>query len=194
MKTLKKFAYVYGLLMLVVITTVGVTYAAFTDKASVLGATFSAGSADIKLLLDITKGVETSNLAEDLQGPTFSGIGPNWSADYLMKVYNNASSTLLLSSAANYETATDPDELRSYIYVEPFVWNDNGNGLLDAGELGQSYGKKTIVKWKTEGLSLGQAATGEVKALVLRFSTDTLPDTKQGKSGVFDFVFSSAGL
>ncbi|KKU32198.1 MAG: hypothetical protein UX44_C0001G0043 [candidate division WWE3 bacterium GW2011_GWA1_46_21] len=72
---MKKFAYVYGLLMLVVITTVGVTYAAFTDKASVLGATFSAGSADIKLLLDITKGVETSNLAEDLQGPTFSGIG-----------------------------------------------------------------------------------------------------------------------
>ena len=77
------------------------------------------------------------------------------------------------------------------VYIYKKIVNGKEYYYLRASE---TKGKKTIVKWKTEGLSLGQAATGEVKALVLRFSTDTLPDTKQGKSGVFDFVFSSAGL
>ena len=100
-----------------------------------------------------------------------------------------------LTSVSDYATANDPDDLRSYIFVEPFSWNDsNDNGLLDTGELGSSFGKKSIVKWKTEGFSFGQLDTANVKGFVLRFSTDNLSDTKQGKTGVFDFVLEATSL
>ncbi|MBI2620832.1 hypothetical protein HYW61_01240 [candidate division WWE3 bacterium] len=189
-KTLLAYLGVFATLFLVV----GVTYAAFTDKASVLGSTFSTGSADIKLLADVTKSADAGNLVEDLEGPRFASISPNWSQNYLVKIYNNAAASVLLSSAVNYETATDPKELRQLIYVEPFEWNDNGNGLLDEGELGISYGRKSFVKWKTERISLGQIPSGQVRGLVLKFSTDSLSDFKQGASAVFDFVFTSTGL
>ncbi len=189
-KTLLAYLGVFATLFLVV----GVTYAAFTDKASVLGSTFSTGSADIKLLADVTKSADAGNLVEDLEGPRFASISPNWSQNYLVKIYNNAAASVLLSSAVNYETATDPKELRQLIYVEPFEWNDDGNGLLDEGELGISYGRKAFVKWKTEGISLGQIPSGQVRGLVLKFSTDSLSDFKQGASAVFDFVFTSTGL
>ena len=35
---------------------------------------------------------------------------------------------------------------------------------------------------------------GEVKGLLLRFSVDDLSDTKQGKTGTYDFEFNSINL
>lgn len=100
-----------------------------------------------------------------------------------------------LVSNANYETINDPDDLRQIIYVEPFNWADaNNNGIVDDGELGSSFGRKTIVKWKTEGFDFSTLATGAVKGLVLRFSTDTVSDTKQGTTAIFDFLFDSISL
>ncbi len=191
----KKLIYVYASLAALVLVVAGVTYAAFSDKGNVLGSTFSVGSADIKLLNDITQGLGEGNLVEEKAGPNFNNISPFWTKDYLMKIYNNAATQISLSSNSNYETANDPMELRQIIFVEPFEWNDNNSdGVLDAGELGTSYGRKTIVKWKTEGFNLGSVDAGAVKSLVLRFSTDAVSDTKQGASALFDFQFSSLGL
>lgn len=190
----KKVINVLGI-VLVLAAAAGIAWAAFADKAEVLGSNFSTGSADIKFLLDLAGGTDESNLADELPGPSFTNIGPNWSEDYLIKIFNNTSGQIQLTSNSNYETVNDPDDLRQIIYVEPFNWGDaNNNGLLDDGELGSSFGRKTIVKWKTEGYDLSSVAGGSTKVLVLRFSTDDVSDTKQGKNAVFDFIFDSLGL
>ncbi len=194
---MKKSNYVKkGLLIALLITiTAGLTYAAFGDKGKVLGTKFSVGSADIKLLLDTDMGTVPENLVEEMPGPQFDNIVPNWSEDYEIKIFNNGSTPVTLTSNADYLTANDPDELRSIIYVEPIIWNDiDSNGIVDSGEEGDSLGRKTIVKWKTEGYQIGEVESGAVKSLILRFSTDVVSDTKQGKSGIFDFSFDSLGM
>ena len=195
---MKKIPNKYAVFIAVLVTILvvsGVTYAAFSDKAKQTGASFSVGSSDIKLLKSITGGVDADNLADEISGPSFSNITPSWTSDYALKVYNNATTSIQLTSNANYLTANDPDDLRSILYVEPIGWNDtNSNGIGDAGETGVSYGRKTFVKWKTEGYDFGQVTPGSIKGLLLRFSTDAVSDTKQGKSAVFDFEFNSVGL
>ena len=189
---INKNIYRYSAFVLVLVAIVGATFAAFAYKGKVLGTAFSIGSSDMKFLIDLANSTDTANLTDELQGPSFNNISANWTKDYLIKLYNNGTSQVQLASNANYLTANDPDDLRSIIYVEPFEWNDaNTNGALDTGELGVSYGRKTIVKWKTEGYALGTLDQGGIKGLLLKFSTDTVSDTKQGKSGIFDFEFDS---
>lgn len=195
MHKIKKHVKYLVAVILILLAAVGAAYAAFADKGSILGSKFTVGSSDIKLLVDVRNGTVSENLAEELQGPDFSNISPNWSHDYLIKIYNNGTTDVHVTSNANYTTANDPDELRSVIYVEPLVWEDtNSNGILEEGEVGESFGKKTIIKWKTEGYDLGTLQQGLVKSIVLRFSTADLSETKQGKSGVFDFEFDSISL
>lgn len=180
---------------LLVVATAGLTYAAFGDRGKVLGSKFSVGSADIKLLLDNAGGTVPQNLMESLPGPEFTNVTPDWSADYQIKIFNSGTSPVILTTNADYLTANDPDELRSVIFVEPMAWNDeNNNGLVDTGEIGESLGKKSIVKWKTEGYEIGEINAGEIKGLILRFSTEALSETKQGTTAVFDFIFDSIGL
>ena len=179
-----------------VVATAGVVIAEFIDKSKVLGASFSVGSADIKLLKDLSLGTELINLVDDTPGPGFNNIGPNWSADYLMKIFNNGTSKVTVKSHANYSTSNDPDSLRDVIYAEIFAWSDlNSNGIVDPGEKGNSMGApKTILRWKNDadGIILGEIESGQVKAYIVTFSTLDLSSTKQGKSGMFDFEFESA--
>ncbi|MFA6981806.1 MAG: hypothetical protein WC243_02170 [Patescibacteria group bacterium] len=192
---MKRKLYIFGALILVTLVGVGIAAAAFGDKGKVLGSSFSVGSADIKLLKDVSQGLGGDNLADEVQGPLFSNVAPNWQRDYLVKIYNNATTPVALTSYANYETANDPDDLRSIIFVEPFVWTDlDSDGTVDEGETGASLGKKTLIKWKTEGYSLGNVNGGSVYSLILRFSTGVVSDTKQGKTAIFDFEFNSLGL
>lgn len=195
MKISKKLPVYLAGLGIIISLAAGVTFAAFTDKAKVLGSTFSIGSADLRFLKDLPKGTDPTNLVDELPGPTFGNIGQTWSADYPLKLINNGTSGITISSHAYYETTNDPAELRSDINVEIFEWNDaNSNGVLDNGEVGMSLGKKTVVKWKTEGFGVGQIYPGQTRPLVLRFSTENLSSTKQGKSALFDFEFESAQM
>jgi len=174
---------------------VGVSFAAFTDKAAILGSVFSVGSADLKLLDVIGGGVTPDNLLEEKPGPVFSDVSSAWVADYPIQLYNNSAVEMLLTSNAFYETANDPDELRQLIFVEPLEWVDaDADGVPTETELGSSLGVKTIVKWKTEGFDLGSLAPGTVGSWVLRFSTASIPESKQGSSATFDFEFDSVGM
>jgi hypothetical protein len=79
--------------------------------------------------------------------------------------------------------------------VEPFEWSDlNANGAVEEDELGASFGKKTIVKWKTEGFSLGEITQGALKGFAFKFYGEGITDAKQGKTGIFDFEFDSIGI
>ena len=178
-----------------VLGVVGMAYAAFADRGDVKGTTISVGSADIKLLSNLAGGTGESNLVEELVGPTFEHIAATWSADYLLKIFNNSSSAVSLFSTADYLTVNDPEDLRSIIYVEIFDWSDADNdGLATPTEIGATYGKKTIVKWKTEGFSLPNLNSGTVAGFVLRFSATNISGTKQGAQAVFDFGFDAVGL
>lgn len=190
-----KIILIIGIVLLAVLTF-GVAYAAFTDENKVLGSTFSVGSADIKFYNNLAGTPDPSNLVDTLTGPTFSNIGPTWVEDYPIKIYNNGTSSLNITSHSNYETATDPADLRSDISVEIFEWNDaDYDGATDPGEVNNvGIAKKTMIKWKTEGITLGQLNQGQLRSFVLRFSTTALSDTKQGKSALFDFEFESAQL
>lgn len=173
----------------------GITYAAFMDKGSILGTTFSVGSSDIKLFANVAGGTEESNLVDEVTGPSFGNITPYWEQNYYLKIYNNASSDVALLSNAIYETFQDPEELRQIIFIEPFDWRDyNNNGIEDSGEIGSSYGRKTLAAWKTEGIDLGRLGKDSVRGLILKFSTDGVSDTKQGASGVFSFEFNATQI
>ena len=192
MKVIRNKTYLLMGIITLILTTAGITYAAFGDRGSVLGSTFSVGSADIKLLQDVGLGFEEGNLTDEIPGPTFTGILPYWTTDYLLKIYNNGSDTLHLVSNAYYETINDPEDLRSILFVEPVQWTDsNGNGEVDEGETGASLGKKTLIKWKTEGFDLGNIEIGQVQGYILRFSADNISETKQNASALFDFTFDS---
>ncbi len=170
----------------------GVGYAVFLGNSKVLGSKFTVASAEIKLLSNLSGGVNTENLVSELTGPEFNNVTSDWGDSYLVKIYNNSTSNLILTSRAEYATANDPDELRQLIFVEPYVWADaNNNGLAETEELSTSLGKKSIVKWKTEGFDLGTLTSGEVKGVLLKFSTDSVSSTKQGKSAMFDFEFDA---
>jgi hypothetical protein len=170
----------------------GIAYAAFGDKGEIKGTTFMVGSNDIKLLRSMIQGTEPENLADQLNGPLFRNVGQYWQQDYNMKILNNGSLESNITSHANYETINDPDELRQYVYAEIFPWHDdNEDGSNTPNELGASLGKKTLIKWKTEGISLGSLAPNALMGLAIRFSTESIPDSKQGKQGVFSFEFES---
>ena len=98
---MKKYISLYGSLLFTLLLVVGVSYAAFGDQASILGSTFYVGSADIKLFDDVSLGTENENLVDEKQGPTFSGVTDLWSAEYLVKIYNNSSSIVSKSGDKN---------------------------------------------------------------------------------------------
>lgn len=195
MRILKKRILSYTLIGIFTIATAGIVYAAFSDKGNVLGSSFSVSSADIKIMADTTQGTNPANLVDEIPGPSFENIGQTWHEDYGIKLVNNGTTKLGVISNADYETVNDPQDLRQDMYVEIFEWGDaNQNGVPDEGEYetyGTTYGKKTIVKWKTEGIAVGEFHPGQAKPLVLRFSTENLSDTKQGATAIFDFVFES---
>jgi hypothetical protein len=183
----------FGLGLLATLASViGISLAAFTDEGKILGSTFTIGSADLKFLLDLPRGTDPANLVDQLNGPSFSNIGPNWEGVYVAKLTNAGTKKINITSYADYTTANDPDDLRNNIEVAIYEWNDpNQNGLLDEGEQNVLLGKKTITKWKTEGIYLGERYPGATMPLVFRFSTTNLSATKQGKSAIFDFNFEA---
>src|SRR3989344_9302127 len=149
-----------------VLATAGISYAAFSDVGKLTGSKFSFGSADIKLFLNVAGGIDDINLVDELPGPNFENIVPNWTQDYLIKLYNNGSGNISLASFSDYLTVNDPDDLRYDLSVEIFEWNDiNTNGTAEIDEIGATLGNKTFVKWKTEGFSLGSISSGQIKGV-----------------------------
>jgi hypothetical protein len=193
---MKKSFYIYGSLVLLVLLTLGVTFATFTDKADFLGTTMSVASSDIKLLDVYNGGLDPSNLVDSKPGPTFSNIFQGWVQDYVVQIYNNGTGPLNLTSEASYLTANNPAELRQVLFVSIFDWEDtNEDGIPQEAEFeNNSYGNKSIVKWNTEGFDLGTLPQGEVRTLLLRFNAPGVTSAKQGQSILFDFAFDALGM
>lgn len=154
------------------------------------GASFTTSNIEIRFLKDLSLGVSPENLTSEIQGLTFDSIYNYWTSDYLVKLTNNSSNPVKVSSYSNYSTVDDPASLRYSLFVEMFPWNDvNSNGIVEEGELDTALGKKNFVKWKTEGFDLGNFESKVIKSYLLRFSAEGITDTKVGQTGKFDFEF-----
>ncbi|MEK7595117.1 MAG: hypothetical protein AAB443_00795 [Patescibacteria group bacterium] len=187
-----RFIIIFLFVLLIVAGGVVTAKAAFENSGEVSGVNFSVGSADIKLLNDLSKGTEEENLLDTKNGPSFENIYSGWSEDYMVKLYNKGSLKMALNSNSDYTAADDPAGLREYIFVEVFEWADtNSNGAIEPEEVSAiPIAKKTVLKWKTEGIDLGFINPLEVKGYVLRFSLSTIPSTKAGESALYKFVFN----
>jgi hypothetical protein len=180
------------LIVLVSLAFVGAaTKAAFQSSGNVSDVTFKVGGVDIKILEDLSQAPSESNLKTSKAGLTFQDLFPGWTKDYPIKIYNNGTLLINVISTAYYETANDPASLREYIFAELFPWDDqNSDGVVDSTEIGTSLGKKSIVKWKTEGFVLGDLVPGSTKGLLVRFTAGAIPDTKMGQQAKYTFEFS----
>jgi hypothetical protein len=168
----------------------GVAFAALSNKIIMKGSSFQTSTVQLKFLKNLSGNLSTDNLISEINGVSFDGILNGWQQDYLVKIANTSPQTLAVKSFANYSTDQDPASLRYSLYVEVIPWNDlNNNGVYDSGEEGTSLGKKTFVKWKTEGFDLGNFDTNKTYGYILRFTSDGITDAKQGANGVFDFEF-----
>jgi hypothetical protein len=187
--------FVIVVVLIITASTLGITYAAFMDKISFDGATVQVGSSNIQLLDNLALPPTTDNRVDTKPVPNFTLINPHYIKDYLVKIYADSSSRIALGSKSNYTTAEDPDDIRRYLLVEIFEWNDiNSNGLAEQEELGQSFGTKSIIEWKTEGFNLGELAPGQVNGYLMRFSSPNITNEKQNKTGKFSFEFSAVSL
>lgn len=193
--TIRKSTIGLGSLLVVAVGLMGVAYASFTDQSKFAGSRFSIGSADLKLLDNLAGGTDALNLVDTKPVPSYDNISPQWFSDYLIKIYNNGTQPVTLSSNMNYETANDPATLREILYMEPYDWTDaDADGVVDEGEQGNSYGKKAFTTWKTTGFSFGQLPAGTTKGLIMRFSAGNISNSKMGAVGTFDYMFDSVGI
>lgn len=193
--TTRKSAIALGSLLVMAVGLMGVAYASFTDQSKFMGSRFSIGSADLKLLNDLAGGTGASNLVDTKPVPSYDNISPGWSSNYLIKVYNNGTQPVTLSSKMDYLTSNDLMDIRELLYMEPYAWDDaNNDGLADEVEQGISYGRKLFTAWKSTGFNFGELGAGDTKALIMRFSADNIANVKMGAVGTFDFMFDSVGL
>lgn len=194
--SIRKYIISFSSLLLLACSLVGIAYASFSDQSKFSGSRFSVGSADLKLLDNLASGSEASNLVDTKPAPSYDNISPMWFQDYAIKIYNNGTQSITLTSNMDYLTANDPSNIREILYVEPFDWNDiNNDGIFDGeSEQGNSYGKKVFTSWKSTGFNFGQLASGAIKPLIMRFSAGNISSTKMGAVGTFDFMFDSVGL
>lgn len=195
MKIRKSFL-IFGSILVVSGALMGVAYASFTDQAKFAGSRFSIGNADLKLLDDLAGGTSASNLVDSKPVPSYDNISSQWTQDYLIKIYNNGTQPMTLTSNMDYLTANDPASIREILYMEPFDWNDlNNNGIVDGeSEESTSYGKKVFTSWKSTGFNFGQLDGGATKSLIMRFSVGSVTNSKMGAVGTFDFMFDGVGI
>jgi predicted ribosomally synthesized peptide with SipW-like signal peptide len=192
---IRKSVIAFGFVILAAGALIGVAYASFTDQSKFAGSRFTVGSADLKLLNDLAGGTDALNLVDTKPAPSYDNIYTGWLDNYPIKIYNNGSQSVTLTSNMDYLTANDPMDIREVLYIEPYDWDDaNNNGLFDGeSEQGISWGRKAFTAWKSTGFNFGQLASGTTKSLIMRFSTGSITNSKMGAVGTFDFMFDAVG-
>lgn len=183
------------------------TSAVFEETVKVAGSSFSVATSfdggggpppttsntALKMLRDLSLGPDASNLSDFVPGSSFENISPTWISESSIKMYNAGDELLDVVASSDY--ISDVDTIRDDIYVEISAWDDsNSNGIVDAGEEGDSFGRDTILRLRNDTFPLGEIASGETKGYILRFDGAGLTEVNQGMSAVYDFTFTGFGL
>jgi hypothetical protein len=190
-----------ALILLSCASLVGITSAAFEEKVSVLGTSFTVGemgsepapvssNTALKILKNNSGTSDGTNLSDTVNGPAFNDINQTWTQTFPVKLFNKGTKTLTLVSGATY--VSDPDTLRDDLFVEILDWNDtNNNGTVENSELGTSHGHDTILRMKNDTFQMGDIELNSVKGYVLRFDGSGLSEANVGKTAVYDFIFTA---
>lgn len=177
------------------------TSAVFEESVKVAGTSFSVGAPPgdvevpidtntaLKMMGDLSGQPVSGNLFDSVSGMEFGYIHSEWTDEMAIKIHNQGDINLDLISKADY--VNDPRPLRDRIYVEVLAWNDtNGNGLVDVGEVGASYGRDTILRWRNDTFPLGEIQPDETRGFVLKFDGSGITPAVEGATAVYDFVFT----
>lgn len=189
-----------ALVLLSCVSLFGITSAVFEENVSVAGTSFTIGTSSgepggttgntaLKILKSNTAAASGSNLADTITGPAFENVNTTWVQTLPVKLFNKGTKTLAIVSGATY--VSDPDTLRDDLYIEILAWNDtNNNGTVQEAEIGQSFGKNTILRFKNDTFALGDLTANSTKGYVLRFDGTGLSDANIGKTAIYDFIFT----
>jgi hypothetical protein len=168
---------------------VSATSAVWTAQTKVKNAnSFHTGNADLQIWDYNYYG---KGWQEEIDGPGFDNIYPNWTQDYSLKVKNNGSTNLVLNLKGKLESGWQDDKtLRSQIKVRVWKFDDDGDYHWD-GESGSWLGpEQTLNDWRSNPLVAGQLAAGDQQWFLLRFSVGDLGDTYQGATlSGYSFIF-----
>lgn len=163
--------------------------AAFQTQGQVKGTSFTAGSAEILFYSNLSGTSDSDNLLSEKSFSPFELIGPNWSDNRLVKIYNKGSENLKLTFVA--EVVGTDSTLSDNMNIEVLNWEDtNSDGVLDDGELGSSFGTKTLKQWQTSSYDLGMFESETSKFFVLQFSVGDLTDELQKSNVTYNFIFN----
>jgi len=179
------------LVSLLAIVASRATLAAFTSEGKVGGNFFSTGHADLALLKDLALPPVASNLTQNLAGFVFNDISDNWQQRVGVKVANTGSLDLQTVLAAQSLDPLITPSLKDAINVKIFRWFDNGDGVVQAVELGSETETKTISFWLNSPFTLGVLPAQQVAAYAIQFEVQTLDNSYQGKESTVDFVFDA---
>lgn len=160
----------------------GSALAVFTSSASNNGNTFGAGN----LVLNI------NGAAGATSSPVFTvgSIAPGYTTTQVITLSNTgsvaASSVVLTSIGHSGSTPDLGDKLSLQIY------DDNGNGILDGGDVLRGSAHITDPAWSSINLGFGLAASGGSHQILAVVTFDSDADNSfQGTSSTFDLNFQA---
>lgn len=175
--------------------SVGINGASFTvgtGTSSGGSGTTPTGNTSLKMLIDLSGSTADSNLSDNINGPEFTNIGPDWLYELPVKVYNKGSGNLSLVASASY--VNDPDVLRDDIFVKITEWNDqNNNGVVEQGEEGQILGYDTVLRLRNDTYNLGQIDPSQTRGYIFEFDGTGVSEANAGMSAVYDFLITGTG-
>ena len=165
--------------LLVIMTAIGAgaAYAYFSAQAKVQGASFSTGTAVLKIA---NTGTPATWDNDTLTGNIFTGIIPGWTNNYHVFVKNTGSTALELIMSGNMTDGTDACGLSNDIKLALGVFNDSLTNL------------NTLVG----GIDLGIINPNEVKDVTLAFSmpSTTLTGGTTCTLTSYNFIFDGTAL
>lgn len=174
----------------------GVTYAVFTSRGTIKGASFSTGKAEILLSRDNSTWVSTISNAF-----VFQNIIPNWQEKYSLLVKNNGTTPLNLFFYGHLSElgTADTKDLRKKIKIQISTFTDtNTNGRWDTGETLSLIGEEKTLDQINDAesgftpINLGIInPTDGAKGYLLTFSAGELDGMQNANFTEYEFIFDA---
>lgn len=167
---------------------------AFTSQSKINQTTFETGRADLSLFKNPALPGDSSNLTHELAGQTYTEVTSSWQKKIGVKVKNTG--TLKLNTQLKVQTVgqvSQPD-IKNYIKVTIFKWNDDGDGVVQPLELVSITPTQTMTVWLNQPFSLGILNSQAVGSYAIEFETGEVPNTYQGSTASVEFIFDAAAV
>ena len=156
----------------------GLTWAYFSNQATVTGNTFSTGNADLQIRL-VGSG---QGWQDSVTGVNWENLYPGWSESYEIQLRNKSTSPIVLKVIPRVVFTSGSTSMRNVIKMQFKDAHGNGIGLA-----------KTLQEWRDNTFALEalkQGAEGIIWTVEFTFPlSEEDQNHLQGKSLTFDLIF-----